>query len=87
MLKSSAECHDLHSVGDTNTLNTGGIDSLVKREQIDEIGAERVLGRESDLDTLAGKEAHVSVGSAQSGSIAATTTYPLRYSMTSMAVF
>ncbi len=77
---------DLHSVGNTNTLNAGGIDSLVQREQIDEVGTERVLGRESDLDTLTGEEAHVSLGSAQSGSIARTT-YPLRYSMTSMAVF
>lgn len=57
---------DLHSVGNTNTLDTGSIDGLVERKEIDEVGAERVLGRESDLDTLAVK-LRVSLGSAQSG--------------------
>jgi hypothetical protein len=37
----------------TDTVNTDSIDSLVKREQIYEIGTERILGGETDFNALA----------------------------------
>jgi hypothetical protein len=40
------------SVGDTNSVDANLVDSAVDREEVGELGAERVLGRETDLDTL-----------------------------------
>jgi hypothetical protein len=37
----------------TNTVNADSIDSLIKGEQIYEIGTERVLGGETDFNALA----------------------------------
>lgn len=35
-----------------NTVNTNLVDGLVDAQKIDEIGAERILGREPDLDAV-----------------------------------
>ena len=41
-----------HGVGNTNAVDADLIDSLVDREEIYEVGAEGVLGREADFDAL-----------------------------------
>lgn len=40
------------SVGDTDSVDTNLVDRAVDAEQIDELGTERVFGRESNLDAL-----------------------------------
>ena len=39
-------------VGDTDSVDTDLVDGSVEREKIDQVGSERVLGRESDFETL-----------------------------------
>ena len=39
-------------ISDTNAVNADLVDGLVDREQVDEVGAEGVLGGEADFDTL-----------------------------------
>lgn len=41
-----------NSVGHTDSVDTDLVDRAVDRQQVDELGSERVFGRESDLDTL-----------------------------------
>lgn len=41
-----------NSVGNTDTVDTDLVDGAVDGEQVDELGTERVLGRETDLNTL-----------------------------------
>jgi hypothetical protein len=41
-----------YSVGHTDTVDTDLVDSPVNGQQIDQLGSERVLGRETDLDPL-----------------------------------
>lgn len=40
-----------NSIGDANTVDTDAVHRLVDGKEIDEVGAEGVLGRESDLNT------------------------------------
>ena len=39
-------------VGDTDSVDTDLVDGSVQREKVDQVGSERVLGRESDFETL-----------------------------------
>lgn len=39
-------------VGDSNSVDSDLVDSSVQVEEVDQVRSERVLGRESDLDTL-----------------------------------
>ena len=39
-------------ISDTNAVNADLVDGLVDREQVDEVGAEGVLGGEADFDAL-----------------------------------
>ncbi|KAH3671919.1 hypothetical protein OGAPHI_000105 [Ogataea philodendri] len=41
-----------NSVGNTNSVHTNLVDGLINIEQVHDVGSERVLGRESDLDTF-----------------------------------
>jgi len=41
-----------HGVGDADAVDADLVDGTVERKEIDEIGTERVLGREPDLDAL-----------------------------------
>lgn len=40
------------SVGDSNTVDTDLVDGAVDGEEVDEVGAEGILGREANLDSL-----------------------------------
>jgi len=56
--KSSDELVDLSRVGasdgisDSDSIHSNLVDSSVEVEEVDEIGSEGILRRESDLDTL-----------------------------------
>jgi len=41
-----------HSIGDSHPVDTDLIDSLVNREQVDQVRTERIFRRESNLDSL-----------------------------------
>jgi len=39
-------------IGDTDTVDTDLVDGTVDREEVDEVGSERVLGRETNFNSL-----------------------------------
>ena len=41
-----------HSVSDSNSVDTNLVNSLVNREQVDQVRTERIFRRESNLDSL-----------------------------------
>lgn len=50
--RSETEEANSHCVSNSNTVHANLVDGTVDREKIDEVGTERVLAGESDLETL-----------------------------------